>query len=384
MLRHQAFRQFLEDLRSLGVRDVSTERRGEGFLIVGARSNARWWLLPLKSRRGAAMGLEMLQPVTTVALAVKSVAKVVARFGPRSLLRFRALYLSGTPDIGTSFGGRAETFAYFTGTSGPHRKTTIQVMDGDGDILGYAKYSQNPSVCNFIKREAKALDEIAALNLKTVAIPEVLCAQFAVGSGLLVSDTVKRGGASSPKRLIAKHIAFLKEIQARSRKVGAQGLYARLAADLSKMEPSLSEEWVERFGCAMSLLEGKISSMPVSYAHGDFTPWNCFELEDRLYLFDWEYAESQYPLGYDHLHFLLATAPTMHATAAMQWCEKELAETWFGGDIQSARLTMLMCLVVHAIFYFQRSIPTNAPSSGFEGERMRAEMIDLLLERVQR
>ena len=44
--------------------------------------------------------------------------------------------------------------------------------------------------------------------------------------------------------------------------------------------------------------------MPVSTAHGDFTPWNIYIEQDKLVMIDWELFETQMPALYDVFHFV--------------------------------------------------------------------------------
>ena len=82
--RAAPFVAFLDDLGSLGIEPVA--QGGQSYAVIAARSNQRWWLIPLDNRRAAAAGLEMMQPVTPVARMAKAGARAVARFGPHVLL----------------------------------------------------------------------------------------------------------------------------------------------------------------------------------------------------------------------------------------------------------------------------------------------------------
>jgi aminoglycoside phosphotransferase (APT) family kinase protein len=47
--------------------------------------------------------------------------------------------------------------------------------------------------------------------------------------------------------------------------------------------------------------------LPFYFSHGDFVPWNTLIVEERPFLFDWEYARPQWLPGYDLFHFLFQT-----------------------------------------------------------------------------
>ena len=42
----------------------------------------------------------------------------------------------------------------------------------------------------------------------------------------------------------------------------------------------------------------------VSFSHGDFTPWNVCYNKDDLFVFDFEYAQKDFPVAMDVFHYL--------------------------------------------------------------------------------
>ncbi|MCA0911028.1 phosphotransferase [Qipengyuania gaetbuli] len=324
----------------------------------------------------------MLQPVNWSSGLAKSWSQLMALFGPRSFVGPERINLKGQPDIGTDFGGEAESFAYFTGTSGPHRKSTIQVMDCHGRILGYAKLSRREPVRKFIDREAKLLERIAGLGLVSAVAPEVLVKRSSDSYSLLVTDAAREKRSKAAMPFGDKHLRFLRELHSVTVHEGAQSLLARLKEDVASIEASLDSRWIQRFRHASSTLGSKAPHMLVSLAHGDFTPWNCFELNSKLYVFDWEYAALNYPLGYDQLHFQIAAAQGHSPAKFLNEIQCIIARDWFGGEVAAARLAILLSLVIHAVFYFRRSHDAGDQRLEFEGEQFRGQLIDSLLVRM--
>lgn len=377
---HKAFKSFLTDLEVLGLRVSTRAAKTKQFAVFGARSNARWWLVPLQNRPAGVKALDMLQPTTAAAQLAKWGARACVRFLPHGLLGARTISLAGEPDLGADFDGRATDFAFFTGTFGPHRKTAIQMMDCDGRILGYAKLTRNNRVADFVTKEGEVLKDLGELRLKTAQVPKVLVSRSSQMHSLLVTDAAQQPISNSGISIGAKHLAFLREMHARSGMVGAQAVLSRMINDFAGFQLLLRTEWQARFARGFELLRAKASDMSVAFAHGDFTPWNCRELEDRLYVFDWEYSNRRYPIGYDHLHFLLSTLKQAKTRDLLERCEREIATTWFGGEVVAARSAMLFSLLIHAAFYFQRSHDAGDQYLDFEGEQSRGELIDYLLQ----
>jgi thymidylate kinase len=56
---------------------------------------------------------------------------------------------------------------------------------------------------------------------------------------------------------------------------------------------------------AHSIDTHKIVAM--SRAHGDFTPWNMYCDQGRLYIYDWELSHASLPMHFDAIHFVMQT-----------------------------------------------------------------------------
>lgn len=378
-----SFAEFLQDLEVLGVRKAVTA--GERFALIGARSNARWWLTPLDhDGKCARAGLDMFQPVTRIARVIKSAMTLCARYAPAALPGGR-LRLEGTPNFLPVFRKTDLCCAYFTGTAGPHRKTAVQVMIRSGEIIGYAKISRDPAVKPYLENEARMLSEIAGLDLASADTPQLL--DWREGDGdvaWLVTDSLRAPRHSVALDLTTPHYAFLAELAAKTGRPG-EGIdtLATLSRTVETLRPELESEWVTRIKEGIAQLAEAAASMPVALAHGDFTPWNSFLTEGRLYVFDWEYAHPAYPLGYDEIHFTLATSSAEAATTLLNALESALAARWYGGDSAKAAQAILFSLLLHAVFYLGRVIAAGGSAPDWAEAARRAAMIDALLARMR-
>ncbi|HNP22885.1 MAG TPA: hypothetical protein PKM63_15935 [Panacibacter sp.] len=65
----------------------------------------------------------------------------------------------------------------------------------------------------------------------------------------------------------------------------------------------IAESFCVKYAKLTSFLKSR-QSMPVSTAHGDFTPWNIYIEQDKLVMIDWELFETQMPALYDVFHFV--------------------------------------------------------------------------------
>ena len=372
-----AFQDFLGDLAAVEVEPVV--RGGIPYAVIAARSNARWWLLPSDNGRVAAAGLEMLQPVTRAAKTGKAIACLVARFGPHRFLGKGKVRFSGLPDLSGAFGSEAVHVAYFTGTDGPHRKTAMQVMDAYGAILGYGKVSRNKHIRPYIRNEAEMLARVAALGLATVDLPRVLALRDDANLTMLITDSHKSSDVISPRQPGALQLLWLDELRMRTKHFGAALLLEHLARRLSAVETVAGAGWVNRITQALGALHPVAGDIELCLVHGDFTPWNSFVQGGRLYVFDWEYAHPAWPVGFDLVHFLLASIPPSQQPRELPRVLDTLASTQFYGNKDAARRALLLSLVCHALFYISRLAEAQDDLTDWCYGPVRAEMIDVLL-----
>jgi hypothetical protein len=376
------FNEFLCDIAVLGVEAV--ERGGQRYAIVAARSNPRWWLIPLDNRCATSAGFEMIQPVSLFAKLAKVGALKVAEFGPHWLLGKDTLLLSGLPELRETFDRHVSYLSFFTGTDGPHRKTTIQLMDSDGMILGYCKMSRKSHVRNYLRNEADMLARVKFMRLLSADIPSVIAFRDEGSATLLFTDSLKSATHVSPKVLGKDHINFLDELRRHTEYNGARMLLDDLAAQTKNFDGSLSKmmgpEWISRLTSIELNLRPYADKIPLCLCHGDFTPWNTFLQDGRFYVFDWEYARADLPVGFDLVHFILATIPPSHQLRELPQVLKRLASIQFCSNEEAARRALLLSLYCHAIFYLNRLTESQSTLSDWKEGPVRAALIDILLE----
>ncbi|WP_339760468.1 phosphotransferase [uncultured Hoeflea sp.] len=371
------FEEFLGDIAALGVMPVTAS--GISYGMIRARSNARWWLLPTAQGPATSASLSMYQPVSTNARLARLWIRTALRLGLTSAWASGRIRFSRQPRLPDGVLPKLGTCAYFTGTDGPHRKTAIQLMNREGDILGYAKVSRRAAVRPYLWHEARILDQVAKLKLTTAEIPNVLAFQDP-GEGLptiLATDSCKAAGVSSPMDPAAPHLRFLGEMMRRTGSAGAHSANRSLREMAG--DRRLTEQWETRFWLGLERLEQFVPAMPVGLAHGDFTPWNSFLLNGRLYVFDWEYAAEEYPSGYDLTHYLLAARGAGEPGEVADQLVARVAEAVLDGDRAFARAAVLMSLLLHAGFYLRRAMKCSGDCADWAEGQARGCIIDALL-----
>ncbi|WP_417463147.1 phosphotransferase [Kordiimonas sp.] len=374
--RSVPFGHFLDDLALLG--GLPSREAGSEFGVISARSNERYWLIPLKPKSSALAGLALFQPVSPSATVAKAAATLAIRAGLTRIWLRNRIRLNCTTIKGDWFNQPVSDVAFFTGTEGPHRKTAIEFISKDGQILGYAKLSREPHIAQFIRNEASTLRQLAFLGLTKTLVPKCLDFSDSGTHAMLVTDSLKTGGSVSPTQMGEEHREFLVEIAEKTRRKADKDLRNDLISRLRYAAVGSKSDWQARFQLGIDILQDPTNTVLVALSHGDFTPWNCFLAGDRLYVFDWEYADPNLPLGYDTMKFFSATQASGAPTPACNAFVSENAKLLFEGDGNMARVHGLLALLLHSAFYIKRARVQGGHMTDWREHAQFSQLIDVL------
>ena len=205
-------------------------------------------------------------------------------------------------------------FAAFLGTPCVHQKVTIQIFTGE-NILGYCKVTQNKDIAALFAHEDAILSK---LNVKD--IPIILSQAEYSGFHFMIQTTEKTLNSKTHHSWGELESNFLKELQANN----SQTLpfeETDFYNDLVHLREQLQEFDISQrdtIANALTAAFTEYANQKVCFSpyHADFTPWNMFVEDGKLFVFDWEYARLTYPAGLDRYHFFSQTAYfERHATA---------------------------------------------------------------------
>lgn len=348
------------------------------------RAHQRWFLVPPRPRAVCVASLALIQPLRPVARVFKRVVTGAVGLGLPHLWRQGRVHVSGTNRVAGVFGTHATQAAFLTGTAGPHRKLVVQLMDALGGIVGYAKVSRTPAVQALLANEAAVLAELHADGgLRSAMVPRLLLHELRDGAAVLATDTVRTPRDPCCTRLHAAHLAFLDELATRTaslRVPDGEGLLSTLHAKVADPGASMSAQWRQRFDHALRVLACVPELVaPRGLAHGDFTPTNTFRYQDRLCVFDWEYAGYAYPADYDLIRFLFAARATRHghSTDRCRAVESMLIRD-FCRPPPTARARLIAYLCAHSLMLAGRQSDRDGEALTWEGEQAASCMLDIL------
>ena len=383
IFQHAVFKEAMADIEALGIQ-VSADP-GENavpYAVIGGRSNARWWLLPLNNRHVTVSGLALFQPLLKSAQWMKRGVVALSQMGLGRLWAKPTVYLTGEPGIAKYFDNKPLSYAYFTGTDSPHRKVAIQIMDDDGHLKGFAKVSRNPQVRELLKNEAATLEYVNGLGLQTAHLPTVLFSGDLGNSTLLVTNTLKTPQTPTTSQFTALHRAFVQELAQKTSAahlVQAGDIARDFRARFVRVRPHLETTWCRRLDAAIAALEAKPElALNAGLSHGDFTPWNTFMADGRLYVFDWEYAEQARPVSSDIIHFVLNQPQTrsLPAIAKIEAATATLSQPWTGIQSDAIPALLIIYLLIQGLRHIERLPDNMKHSDTWDGAEDTAAMFD--------
>ena len=298
-------REYLQ--KALG---AQPSEEGKVFLHI-LLPDGRSYLLPPNSRKAAVQGLSLYIPQKPKAKLLKSVLNAGLRSGlayyylPRINLDLRDLekYLSEI------FGWRDFSLAMSLGTPGLHRKPVVQVMSQKGEVLSYMKMGWNEETRRLVENEALTLQRLQENSLPFL-VPRVLFAGERQERFLCVQSPPLQDVCPAPYEWTSLYEEALKGMVSLGLKylrLKESAFWKRLSDRVNRMEDGYWCPVVER-SMERVLSQWGDEKLPFHPAHGDFTPWNAFLVNDGLYLYDWEYAFEEAPVGYDFFHFVVQRA----------------------------------------------------------------------------
>lgn len=186
--------------------------------------------------------------------------------------------------------GLKSLMAFNTGTPGPEQKITG--LGWDKNNYFFIKYAQTPLAIKNVVNEHNILRQLSGLDF----VPQVKTFHQDEKRALLKTDVLmgsRLGNVPLNQTILNCLYTF--------------------------SETSITSE--NKF----------TSSVKMTFAHGDFCPWNMMEQNGRILLFDWEMGGG-YPLGYDVFTFLFQTHFLLEPEKPIQSIlseNKELIDQYF-------------------------------------------------------
>ena len=206
--------------------------------------------------------------------------------------------------------GQDERCTFFTGTRGATRKMVVEAGYGN-HRPEYIKIPTTPKARVLIQNEYTMVRSLSKYDFSTLSLPKI-SSQI---NGHARLTGVKPAIPIPADRITSIHVRALTELYAMShenRTVSDSDAWVTIQANLEFLNRELTfintlnrEKTLQLIGL-MRELHARIpvtETVSVSVSHGDFTPWNMYCDEYRLYLYDWEMSGNGIPMLFDLFHF---------------------------------------------------------------------------------
>jgi thymidylate kinase len=197
-----------------------------------------------------------------------------------------------------------DNWALFTGTTGPNRKAIFYIQNKVQS--SFLKIACSDSARSLLYNESTALKKLDHDSVHSYVYPNILCR---TEDFLQVTDISEDGLRCSEFNQV--HLDTLRAISDKSynktilKEVDAWNeMHENLKTLALKKDSRIPKGLLQKLTALIENIDDSII-IETSMSHGDFTPWNMFENNDRLCVYDWELSRNSMPLGFDAFHFII-------------------------------------------------------------------------------
>jgi thymidylate kinase len=347
--------------------DVPSKRRS--FAVVPSTREPRW-VIPLQNGTVSLAAMKMFTPYTSRARFFKRLVLCALKLpGPVRPGDVISLLADGVSPlealVANQLGEQNPAFGISFGTSGHHRKLTVQVMNVTGEILAYIKIPMTEFGNDRVRYEASVLRKLATYPALRAHVPKLIFAGEWQGRCILVQSALR--GSSGPTRLSGSHFTFLRTLwDAQPTFRSGQDVVNEVSREWEAVGQGLDMRWQQLAEEALYIVSRRIEGIeiPCGITHGDFAPWNTRTDNGHLSVFDWECAGWAQPNWWDVFHFETQTSTLLKQTLGMGIPR---------GDPRTFQSLYMMYLIASTC-QILRDEPAGTGGLHYRRERLAAEL----------
>ncbi len=203
---------------------------------------------------------------------------------------------------------KGDSYSVFTGTPGEDRKVVVAVTQGE-EISHFIKIPILVSSQNLVQNEYEMLHWLAQYDFKKIEIPHIDYYK----NNIIAIKNVKPKYRKKSLRFTDIHIEALKELYEFSSDQQQLNKLDYMKEITSNLKELSSLQRVSQLKFLGAVKNGMISfqecvrpnlELEFALAHGDFTPWNMYADEKKIYVYDWELSKRKAPLLFDFFHYI--------------------------------------------------------------------------------
>ena len=243
---------------------------------------------------------------------IQTLVKLAFRFGLRSApasLSF-SLY-SRQPSRLDNLLQQVKHYQYsiFTGTIGVNRKCVVEI-NTKGNTTHFIKIPFSSHSGLLIRNEKQMLNIMKSSGFRSMETPQVLHVEEMDAE---VIENIKPEKIQRSIEFTHLHAGCLVELYLKNLTVDKvrstefmervlQNIYLA-KGNLVKNPLPVAENLLEKIRQLQKSIDMS-ATVHLGMTHGDFTPWNMYAGEKKLYVYDWELARRDAPVLFDVIHFI--------------------------------------------------------------------------------
>lgn len=279
--------------------------RGRCFYRL-TNAEGKIWLMPAHHMK---VGMNLYQPSGKNGKLLKALFPYLHRFGVvRKKIHAEVQYWDLADDFYSLLKNIFKTceleLSIFCGTPSVRQKIVIQVSKNKS-ILGYVKLSDNENVGQLFENEIRMLNFLAEKGFQD--IPQVLYCGNLYGCYVFIQSTFKTIHSKMLHRWTPLHEDFLRQLYEKT-VINITWKQTEFYSEVAYLSTHLNEvvaHYRPSVECGIKVVNKYYERVNrYSCFHADFTPWNMFVENNRLGVFDFEYAGYTYPPFMDMVHYV--------------------------------------------------------------------------------
>lgn len=279
---------------------------GSNYYILNGGDN-KVWLLPLANVR---RGMEIYTASSLKGVILKILLPWTIKIPfVQWFLSIEKIHLSLKQDVQSVLDGICSEpvlSMYMGNAMYPQNRKVIVQIANNSKVLGYAKFGLEEIILVTFCKEVNTLKLLEHKGIQ--GIPRVLWSGKVGQVEGFIQSTNRKGGEQTIYTLKNEHWDFLKKLKDATRK---EVDYA--SSSYSNIMHSFGETLIDTEWRCKDMLLGCIERIDrhytehkflVCFSHGDFTPWNVCYNKGDLFVFDFEYAQEDFPIAMDVFHYV--------------------------------------------------------------------------------
>ena len=247
-----------------------------------------------------------------------------------------------------SFFNIQNNWAIFLGTVGPNNKALL--FDG----RNFTKIATTSNAEKLIENEYLNIKKLNTYSLSFIT-PSVVNKTSDCLTLSNVSNDCKRFG--SIKSLQINAILELNRIDKQVLAVKEWNYLNELKNKLNAIENTkIPNNIVRKLKALINDMQPD-EKIELAFSHGDFTPWNMFEVNQKVSLYDWELASSDKTKGFDYFHYVIQyevlvnhkSWKNIYTVLLENAKQKRLIEQLFNGNLDEFHTYLKWYLIINSI-----------------------------------